>query len=142
MTLRDLTTDDAENLRRSHYQSMSVEAVREMIGEWNKLEYEGKYFEMFAVVDGDNIVGELSLFEHSESVVSIGLEIFSEFQGRKFGKQAIVSAFGICKSKGYKIVCDQVRSDNAASIALHKSLGFESDMCIYKNQKIMTCICF
>ncbi len=135
MTLRDFTTDDAENLRRSHYQNMSVEAVRDMILEWNKLEYEGKYFEMLAVVDGENIVGELSLFEHSESVVSVGVEIFPEFQGQGHGKQAVMSALEICRSRGYKMVCDQVRTDNAASIALHKSLGFETDEYIYKNQK-------
>lgn len=133
--LRNFTIDDAEALRQLHYQNMSVEAVREIIRECNKLEYKGKYFEMFAVVSGDNILGELSLYEHSESVVSVGVEIFSEFQGQGFGKQAVISALKICRSNGYKIVCDQVRTDNVASIALHKSLGFESDMYKYKNQK-------
>ena len=133
--LRDFTTEDAENLRRLYYQNMSVEAVRDMIHEWNKLEYAGKYFEMFAVVNGDNIIGELSLYEHSESVVSIGIEIFPKFQAQGHGKQAVMSALEICRSRGYKIVCDQVRTDNEASIALHKSLGFESNMYIYKNQK-------
>lgn len=135
MILRDFTTDDAEKLRRLYYQNMSVEDVRDMIREWNKLEYAGKHFEMFAVVDGENIVGELSLFEHSESVVSVGIEMFSEFRGQGLSKQAVMTALKICRSRGYKIVCDQVRPDNAASIALHKSLGFESDMYIYKNQK-------
>ena len=135
MTLRDFTTDDAEKLRRLYYQNMSVEAVRDMILEWTKYEYAGKYFEMFAVVDSDNIVGELSLFELSKSVVSIGVEIFPKFEEQGHGKQAVISALKICRSNGYKIVCDQVRTDNAASIALHKSLGFESDMYIYKNQK-------
>ena len=89
----------------------------------------------FAVLDDNKIVGELSLYEHSKSIVSIGLEIFSDFQGQGYGKQALMSALQICGSKGYKIVCDQVRTDNAASIALHQSSGFESDMYRYKNQK-------
>lgn len=103
--LRDFTIDDAESLRQSHYRNMSVEAVRKLICEWNKREYEGKYFEMFAVIGDNKIVGELSLYEHSESIVSIGLEIFSQFQGQGYGKQALMSALQICGSKRYKIVC-------------------------------------
>ena len=35
--------------------------------------------------------------------------------------------------KGYKIILDQVRKDNLASIRLHKKLGFESDGYVYLN---------
>ncbi len=135
MELRNFTVNDAEELRRLRYGELSQEDVRRMIGEWERFEYLGKYFEMFAVVSDGKIVGELSIYEHSASVVSIGLEIFADFQGQGFGKQAIAEALPICKRRGFKIVCDQVRTDNEPCIALHKGMGFESDMYCYKNQK-------
>lgn len=133
--LRNFTADDAETLQLLHDHDLSADAIRQMISDWNRFEFRGKYFEMFAVIGDGQIAGELSLYEHSESVVSIGLEIFSGFQGRGFGKQAVASALEICKKKGYKIVCNQIRTDNELSIALHKNLGFESDLYPYKNQK-------
>ncbi len=133
--LRNFTVGDAEVLQQQQYYDMTVDAIRRMICDWNTVEYQDKYFEMFAVIADDKFVGDLSLYEHSDSVVSIGLDVFSEFQRRGIGKQAVISALPICKRKGYKIVCNQVRTDNALSIALHKSLGFETDHYIYKNQK-------
>ena len=44
-------------------------------------------------------------------------------------------ALEIVKSKGYKIVLQQVRSDNIPSIALHLSLDFETDKYGYVNKK-------
>ena len=37
-------------------------------------------------------------------------------------------------AKGYKIVSQQIRTNNTASIALHTKLGFETDNCIFKNK--------
>ena len=133
--LRNFTTDDVETLRQLHYCDMSAPDVSQMICDWNRFEYQGRYFEMFAVTVDDKIVGELSLYQHSESVVSVGLEVYPKFQRQGLGKQAIVSALQICKNKGFKIVCNQVRTDNEPSIALSKSLGFESDLYRYKNQR-------
>ncbi len=43
-------------------------------------------------------------------------------------------AMKIAKNKGYKLVSQQIRVNNTASIALHKKLGFETDEYIYKNR--------
>ena len=133
--LRNFTVDDAERLHELYYRDMPIESIRRTICEWNRLEYQGKYFEIFAILFHDKIAGELSLYEHSKSVVSIGLEVFPEFQSQGYGKQAMLSALKICRDKGYRIVCDQVRTENEPSIALHDSLGFESDRYRYINQK-------
>ncbi len=45
------------------------------------------------------------------------------------------AALEIAESKGYKIVLQDIRSDNIASIALHQSLGFETDKYAYVNKK-------
>ena len=47
----------------------------------------------------------------------------------------MLAAMKIAKSKGYQIAFSQIRADNMSSIALHQSLGFESDGYVYKNQK-------
>ena len=41
----------------------------------------------------------------------------------------------ICGEKGYQIVYQQVRTDNLASIKLHRKVGFETDDYVYKNQR-------
>lgn len=39
----------------------------------------------------------------------------------------------IAMTKGYKIVCQQIRTNNAASIQLHTKLGFETDNYTFLN---------
>ena len=114
---------------------MSISDIQAMISDWNKREYQGKYFEMFAVVNDGVIVGTISLYQHTVSVVSIGLEIFPAYRRRGFGKEAIQLAIRTAREKGYKIVAQQIQCDNVPSIALHESLGFETDRYTYTNRK-------
>ncbi len=90
---------------------------------------------MFAIVKEDTIVGTISLLQQSQNIVSCGLEVFSDYRRQGLGKEAMALVLEIAKNKGYKIVCDQVRRDNTASIALHRALGFESTEYVYINQK-------
>ena len=119
---------------RSH---ISLEEANSMIEKWNSGFFNGKYFEMFAVQSDmeNSVVGIISLFEHSKSIISIGPEIFMGYRQRGFAKAAMTEAMEIAKQKKYKIVLQQVRTNNHASIRLHESLGFERDDCVYKNAK-------
>ena len=128
-------SEDVGSLQKFYCPDMSKQAIEKMIGDWNSLDYQGKYFEMFAIVQAEQVVGTLSLYEHSKSVVSIGIELFSGACGKGYGTNAMNRALDICREKGYKIVCQQVRADNLASIKLHRKVGFETDDYIYKNQK-------
>ena len=121
---------------------MPIKAIEKMIGDWNSLDYHGKYFEMFAIVRDEKVVGTLSLYEHSKSVVSIGIELFLGSCGKGYGTAAMSKALDICREKGYKIVYQQVRADNLASINLHRKIGFETDNYVYKNQKGQEVILF
>ena len=100
-----------------------------------KKEYKEKYFEMFAIVKNEEMVGCISLYQHSENVISCGPEIFDAYQRQGVAKEAMSLTMDIAKSKGYKVVLQQIRADNVASIALHNSLGFETDGYIYRNKK-------
>ena len=127
--------EDIGLLQKFYCPEMPKKAIEKMIGDWNSLDYHGKYFEMFAIVPAGNVVGTLSLYEHSGSVVSIGIELFWGCCRRGYGTIAMNTALEICKEKGYKIVYQQVRADHLASIKLHHKVGFETDDYIYKNQR-------
>ena len=90
---------------------------------------------MFAVVSDGKFVGTVSLYQRSSEVISIGPEVFSGYRRKGFAKDAMIGACQIAKEKGFKIVSQQVRTDNEASIALHRSLGFETSGLVYTNSK-------
>ncbi len=116
---------------------ISLEEANSMIENWNSGLFNGSYFEMFAVqnTDFDSIVGTVSLYEHSKSIISIGPEVLKEYRRCGFARVAMTEAMKIAKLKNYKIALQQIRTDNEASIRLHELLGFERDKCVYKNRK-------
>ena len=116
---------------------ISLEEANSMIENWNSGLFNGSYFEMFAVqnTDFDSIVGTISLYEHSKSIISIGPEVLKEYRRCGFARVAMTEAMKIAKLKNYKIALQQIRTDNEASIRLHESLGFERDTNVYKNRK-------
>lgn len=130
MTIRNFTQGDITEAEKRFGTNAGA-----LIAEWESKTYNGKFFEMFAVVDGENIVGTVSLYEHSESVVSLGVEIFEEYRRRGYALRACALALERARERRYRIVLDQVREDNKASIALHRRLGFENDGYIYITQK-------
>jgi len=105
-----------------------------MFAQWAQKEFAGKYFEMFAIVKDREIVGSISLFQHSRSVVSCGPEVFEAYRRQGIGAEAMLLAMDKAKNLGYKVMSQQVRQNNTASIALHEKLGFETDEYIYRNR--------
>ena len=133
--LRNLKIEDASELQKYGYSGMSAEQVEALICDWGQKQFDGKYFEMFAIISDEKTVGTVSLYQHSLEVVSIGPEVFDEYRRKGFAKKAMMLACQMAKEKGFKIVSQQIRTDNAASIALHRSLGFETNGIVYTNSK-------
>ena len=133
--LRNLKKEDASELQEYVYSDLSTEQVEALICEWYKKQFNGKYFEMYAIVSDEKIVGTISLYQHSSEVISIGPEIFCEYRRKGFAKEAMICACQMAKEKGFKIVSQQIRTNNAASIALHCSLGFETNELVFTNTK-------
>ena len=133
--LRNLKKEDASELQERGYSDLSKEQVEALICDWDKKQFNGKYFEMYAIVSDEKIVGTISLYQHSSEVVSIGPEVFCEYRRKGFAKEAMICACQMAKEKGFKIVSQQIRTNNAASIALHCSLGFETSGQIFTNAK-------
>ncbi len=135
ISLRNFTLDDSIEFQQKRRLHMPLEEIKAMFAQWEEKTHEGKYFEMFAVIKDEKIVGTISLYQHSASVISCGPEIFECYRKQGIAVEAMILAMDIAKNKGYKLVSQQIRVDNTASIALHNKLGFETDKYIYKNKK-------
>lgn len=135
ITLRNFADSDIQQLQMSEYANMSQEDLRALIESWNRKEYEGNYFEMYAIEENGVIYGQASLYYRSEHIVSCGLELYTEYRGEGYGTAAYRELLSFAKSKGFVIAVAQVKTDNAASIALNKKLGFEAEDYVYINKK-------
>lgn len=135
ITLRNFAYSDIQQLQKSEYANMSQEDLQALIETWNKKEYKENYFEMYAIEENGVIVGQASLYGRSEHIVSCGLELYSEYQGKGYGTAAYRELLSFAKSKGFVIAVAQVRADNAASIALNKKMGFEAEDYTYIDKK-------
>ena len=103
ITLRNFIKEDAFGLQKEH-PHMSIKEIENMIFEWNKKQVNDKYFEMFAIIFNEKIVGTISLYQHSSKVISIGPEIFEAYRKKGLAKEAMINACDIARAKGYKIV--------------------------------------
>ena len=90
ISLRKFNHDDAESVRRNLYPDMTLQAVLELIDEWNTCVYHERYFEAFAICSDDRLVGYVSLFEHSDSIVSFGAEVFTDELRKGYAFEGIV----------------------------------------------------
>ena len=133
LTLRKFEAMDTE-LVASRF-NLNPDGAKDLINEWNMQTFNGKHFEMFAIINNDTVVGMISMYEHSKSVISIGPEIFEEYRRQGFAKSAMEKVISIAQRKQYAIVLQHVRINNEASIKLHESLNFEKDNSIYKNKR-------
>ena len=135
ISLRNFTKGDVEAFQKGYGANISLDEIEAMFAKWEEKTYAGKYFEIFAIVKDGKIVGSISLYQHSKSVVSCGPEVFEPYRKQGIGKDAMLLAMDVAKSKGYKVVSQQIRRNNIASIALHNKLGFETDEFVYRNKK-------
>lgn len=142
VSIRLFSDSDIDILRTNLYPYLSMEEIRLMVQDWNSGSYQGKRFEMFAVLNDKKIVGTISLYEHSKSVASIGVEILEPHRRKGYAYEANLLLQEYAKQIGYKVIQNQVRTDNAASIRLHERLGFESDNYVYMNKRDQTVYLF
>ena len=133
--LRHFTDSDADIIRANQYPNMSKEEILNTIHESNSCLFQGRYYELFAVLSKETIVGSASLFHKSQSVASIGIEIYEQYRRSGFAAETMLLLLDHARQLGYRIIQNQVRTDNTASIRLHEKLAFESDRYVYKNKK-------
>ena len=84
--LRNFKKEDALELQEHGHWNLTTEQTEALIYDWNQKQFDGKYFEMYANVADEKIVGSISLYQHSSEVVSIGPEVFCEYRRKGFAK--------------------------------------------------------
>ncbi|MDE6302692.1 MAG: GNAT family N-acetyltransferase [Clostridia bacterium] len=135
ISLRNYTYSDINFLQEHGYGHYSPDELKKLIDTWNSKIYDNSYFEMFAIDNGIEIVGYGSLYQRAKTMISCGLEIYSEYQRKGYATIAYRQLLDIAEQKGYAVAVAQVLVDNVASIALHKKLGFEAENYEYINKK-------
>lgn len=124
VTIMPLTEEDLPLL--AYNQGCTLEELRPMIEESLAQRHENRYYEQFTIRMEDCVVGTVSLYEQEDGTVSEGVGIFPTFRRCGFARQALSLLEDAARRHGYAVLTAQVRTDNAASIALHQSLGFTS----------------
>ena len=116
--------DDWYTLSQYQYPGMSEEQAKHLIAQWNEKQYNGQYFEQLAIVEENQIVGYVSLFDQSDDFISDGIEIYAPYRRKGFAYGALAVLIHYAKNLGYHTMIAQIRQDNTASLALHNKLGF------------------
>ena len=134
ITLRPVTHNDRHLFAGSSYDTISPEGLQQMLSASAAQNHGGKFFQLLAVMEGDCCVGFVSLFALDDGEISCGPEIKPPYRKQGFATLAVKQAMAYAKTLGFTTAVAQVRTDNAASIALHKKLGF-AQVKEYTNRK-------
>lgn len=121
ITLAPLAEADLPVL--AYYHCCTAEDLLPMLEESRAQCHEGRYYEQFAVQMNGCLVGGVSLYAHDAETVCNGVEIFPPFRQCGFAARALTLLSDIARERGYTVQTAQVRTNNTASIALHRSLG-------------------
>ena len=108
----------------AYVQHTAVEELLPVLAESAAQSHEGCYYEQFTVRMDACVVGTASLFAHEDGTVSEGVEIFLPFRRCGLASKAMPLLMDVARQRGFVVMTAQVRTDNAASIALHRRLGF------------------
>ena len=106
------------------YQGCPVESLMPMLAASQAKIHEGRYYEQFAIRADDCMVGTVSLFAQPDGTVCDGVDVFPPFRRCGFARQGLMLLMEIARAHGFTVQTAQIRTDNAASIALHQGLGF------------------
>lgn len=105
-------------------QGTTLEHLAPMLAESLAKCHEGRYYEQFAIHVNGCVAGLASLYEQAEGVVSDGIEVFPTFRRCGVAGRALTRLATLARERGCRAMTAQVRTDNAASIALHTRAGF------------------
>jgi putative acetyltransferase len=95
---------------------------------------------LFVAVDGSLMVGWCDILPHWAHAVqhrgTLGMGIIAGYRGRGIGKQLLTACLDKAKAKGITRVELEVRSDNAAAIALYEKHGFTHEATLHHAMRI------
>ncbi len=122
ITLEPLSEADLPII--AYYQHTAAEALQTMLAASRARLHEGRHYEAFAVRVNGCLVGMVSLFEQLDGTVCDGVDTFPPFRQCGFAFRALTLLTDVARERGFTVQTAQIRTDNAASIALHTKHGF------------------
>ena len=126
LSINLFTPEDLPFLSGTGYSSMSEEAKKKMLSDSQAKQYaDGNYFEVFTLREGNDVIGFVSLYSKEPGFVSIGLDIREQYRRQGYGTRSAEPIAELLVEKGFVAIRNTVRTDNEASIRLHKKLGFD-----------------
>lgn len=118
----------------AYYSGCQTEDMRPLLRESTAKVHDGRYYERFVVRANGCTVGTASLYEHVDGTISDGIEIFPPFRRCGYAAWALRKLVGVAENLGYRVMRAQVRTENAASLALHERVGFHRTR-VYMNRR-------
>ena len=123
--VKPLTAVDLPFFSGTGYASMSEKAKYKMLADSQAKRYsDGNFFEMFALRERSDVIGFVSLYSKEPGFVSIGLDIRVQYRHQGYGTRSAEPIARLLAEKGFAAIRNTVRTDNEASIRLHRNLGF------------------
>ncbi|MBQ7850678.1 MAG: GNAT family N-acetyltransferase [Clostridia bacterium] len=122
ITLVPLCEDDLAVA--AYYRGVPPEGLKPMLDESLAQTHDGRYYEQFSICLDGCMCGMASLYQQDEETVSDGVEVFAPFRSCGIAGKALALLAETARRKGYARMSAQVRTDNAASRALHRYAGF------------------
>lgn len=96
--------------------------MEEVIRTWNQGVFQGERFDMLLIELDGLPAGLLSLYGHGADV-SLGVCVHPDMQRKGAAAAAIALAKEYARGQGWRKITSECRTDNKASIALHKKCG-------------------
>lgn len=124
MIIRHFEIKDIKALQKYRYPEKNDLEILSMINEWNIVNSSGRYFEMFTASHGGQSVGEVSIYEHTEDSVGVGIYIFEPFRRKGFATNSLKFAIKKAKELNYDFIISLVEKQNYGAIKLFNKMGF------------------
>ncbi len=115
------------NADRPAFPEMSNGDFAEMLHDAQSHTWQGLPFELFVIRQAGQTVGFVSLVCREKGVVSNGIGVSEPWRKQGIATEAMRQLLVIAHRLGYARMTTQIRTDNAASLALHRKLGFKLD---------------
>ena len=107
ISLRHFEESDAEVLQTYNLSGKSNDDIISMVHDWSTLSYKGRYFEMFAIQKDVTIVGSISIYERSNSIASLGIEIFAPYRRTGHAYEAMRLLIEFATQKAIRLSCNK-----------------------------------
>lgn len=124
MVIRHFEIKDIKSLQKYRYPEKNDLEILKLINQWNMGGGSGRYFEMFSAVHAGQVVGEISLQEHTKDSLGLGIHIFEPFRRKGCGTFCLKFAINKATELKYPYLICLVEKSNLIAMKMLIKQGF------------------